>query len=81
MKNDSLILADGVWHRVVQIIQEAILMGVDCTDLLRQIRVMHGQGNELVLTPEYEAMVLEHHKKLLDNIELSGVKAVKPDGN
>ncbi len=63
---DNLALADEVWHRVVQIVQEAMLMGVDCADLLRQVRVSVGSDGALVLTPEYKKMVASHHQKWLD---------------
>lgn len=39
----ELKFADSIWHRVVQIVQEAMLTGVDCSDLLRQIRVEHDE--------------------------------------
>jgi hypothetical protein len=59
--------ADSVWHRVVQIVQESMLLGVDCADLLRQICVMpdEHQGNILVLSPAYEKQVRDMHTKML----------------
>ena len=59
--------ADSVWHRVVQIVQEAMLTGVDCGDLLRQVRVVPDQTDEhvLVLSADYERQVKEMHAKLL----------------
>ena len=59
-------LADGVWHRVVQIVQEAMLTGVDCADLLRQVRVQADEGDPstLVLSPSYQKQVKEMHAKL-----------------
>lgn len=59
--------ADSVWHRVVQIVQEAMLTGVDCGDLLRQVRVVPDETDPhvLVLSSEYERQVKEMHEKLL----------------
>lgn len=59
--------ADAVWHRVVQIVQEAMLTGVDCADLLRQIRVVPDETDDhvLVLSAEYQKQVREMHEKLL----------------
>lgn len=64
-------LADSVWHRVVQIVQEAILEGVDCADLLRQVGVQPDESdpNVLVLTPEYEQQVRDMHQKLLSKVQ------------
>ena len=62
-------LADEVWHRVVQIVQEAMLTGVDCADLLRQVRVQESDAGTLVLTPQYRQMIKEHHQKLEKEIE------------
>lgn len=62
-------ISDEVWHRVVGVIQEAMLMGIDCADLLRQIRVRPNDTGELVLTQGYKAMVREHHAKLLEEAE------------
>lgn len=67
MSDHQLKFADGVWHRVVQIVQEAILTGVDCSDLLRQVRVVPDASDPhvLVLSPEYQRQVIEMHQKLL----------------
>jgi hypothetical protein len=63
----TLKFADSVWHRVVQIIQESMLEGVDCADLLRQVRVTSDDSDPhvLVLTPEYQIQVRDMHDKLL----------------
>lgn len=60
-------LADGVWHRVVQIVQEAMLSGVDCADLLRQVRVVQDPNDptNLVLSSEYQRQVEKMHEKML----------------
>lgn len=59
--------ADGVWHRVVQIVQEAMLTGVDCADLLRQVRVVPGPDDPhvLVLSEGYERQITEMHSEML----------------
>lgn len=59
--------SDSVWHRVVQIVQEAILTGVDCSDLLRQVRIVPDETDPhvLVLSPDYERQVKEMHEKML----------------
>jgi len=64
---NPLQFADSVWHRVIQIVQEAMMTGTDASDLLRQIRVMPDASDEhtLVLTPEYQQLVRESHEKLL----------------
>lgn len=64
---EQLKFADSVWHRVVQIVQEAMLTGVDCGDLLRQVRVVPDETDEhvLVLSADYERQVKEMHEKLL----------------
>jgi hypothetical protein len=64
---NSYVIGDDVWNRVVQIVQEAMLMGVDCADLLRQVRV-NVTGDVLSLTPEYRKMITEHHDKLLTEL-------------
>lgn len=60
-------LADTVWHRVVQICQEAMLTGVDCTDLLRQVRLVPTEADKTVLTlsPGYLKQVRASHEKML----------------
>ena len=59
--------SDSVWHRVVNCVQEAMLTGVDCSDLLRQVRVVPDESDPhvLVLSPDYERQVKEMHEKLL----------------
>jgi len=68
---DQLVISDKVWARVVQIVQEAMLLGVDCADLLREIRVCHCHTDDkvLVLTDAYVKHVTEMHEKLLKDLE------------
>lgn len=59
--------ADSVWHRVVQIVQEGMLMGFDVSDGLRQIRVVPDASdpNVLVLSADYQRQVKDMHDKML----------------
>lgn len=65
-------LSDEVWHQVVRIVQEAILTGVDCTQLLREIRVIDGSVGDLVLTDAYKLAVKERHAELLARAAAGG---------
>ncbi len=60
--------AGDVWARVIQIIQEAMLMGVDCVDLLRQVEVVEDpeQPGTLILSPEYVTQVERMHQAWLE---------------
>ena len=60
-------LSDNVLVRIVQIVQESMLMGIDCADIMRQIDVVidPDDHNQLVLSDEYVKMVREHHEKLV----------------
>jgi hypothetical protein len=80
--------ADTVWHRVVNIVQESMLTGVDCADLLRQMRVQPDAADPsvLVLTPAYEAQVRATHAKLLQQAkelqeQHGGDRFIVPNGN
>ena len=57
--------ADSVSMRLVQIFQEAMMMGVDGADLLRQVQLVPDESdpNVLVLSPEYQAQVKEAYAK------------------
>jgi len=59
-------LSDNVLLRIVNVIQEAMLLGIDCVDILRQIRLQVDDHDveTLVLTPEYKKQVTEMHVKL-----------------
>lgn len=80
--------ADSFFHRVVQIIQEAMITGVDCADLMRQIRVTASEDDlqVLVLSPEYEKQVRAMHEKLLSQAKelqekQAGNRFIIPDGS
>jgi len=66
-------LDDSVIARIAQILQEAILMGVDVVDLLRQIEVVSGDDPEtngiLFLSEQYKLMVDQHHQDLLSAVD------------
>lgn len=66
--DSSLRLHDEVLQRFVQIIQEAMLFGVDCADIMRQVRLeVSEDGLTLVLTDSYKQMVEQHHQKMLSD--------------
>lgn len=59
-------LSDNVLHRVVQIVQEAFLTGVDCADIMRQIELEEGtEHGTLELTEKYKQMVKAQHESML----------------
>ena len=66
----ELKLSDPVLHRIVQIIQEALLLGVDCSDIMRQIRLTTSSDDDsvLVLSDEYQKSVVAMHQKLLEEV-------------
>jgi hypothetical protein len=67
--------SDGVISRIAQILQEAILLGVDIVDILRQVEVKPSvDGVSLELTPEYSKQVLEMHQKLVDEALTKQIK-------
>jgi hypothetical protein len=57
-------LDDSVLHRIVQIVQEAFLTGVDCADIMRQIE-LEPKGSSLVLTDGYKELVKRQHEEML----------------
>lgn len=58
-------LDDSVLHRVVQIVQEAFLTGVDCADIMRQIELTTADDTTLVLSDDYKALVARQHESML----------------
>lgn len=81
MKN-TYKLADSVLARIVQIIQEGMMVGIDVTDLMRQIELeveldeMGLATGNLVQTPEYIALVERTHQQYLDR-----AKQLQEEGN
>jgi len=64
-------ISDAVAMRMIQIFQEALLLGVDGADLMRQVRLTVDSEDAGVLTldPEYEVQVANTHKKYLEDAE------------
>jgi len=64
-------ISDSVAMRFIQIFQEAVLMGLDGADLMRQVRLVVDEASPdtVTLCPQYEAQVIEMHKKYLDDAE------------
>ena len=64
-------ISDSVAMRFIQIFQEAVLMGIDGADLMRQVRLVVDEVNPdtVMLCPQYENQVLEMHKKYLEDAE------------
>lgn len=60
--------SDEVWCRVVQIIQEAMIVGIDVVDMLRMIEVTAVEGT-LTLTEEYKENVEKMRQRWLEAIE------------
>lgn len=65
-------ISDAVAMRMIQIFQEALILGVDGADLMRQVRLVVDEStpDTVTLDPQYEAQVVEMHKKYLDDAEL-----------
>lgn len=65
-------ISDAVAMRMIQIFQEALILGVDGADLMRQVRLVVDESSTdtLTLDPQYEAQVAEMHKKYLDDAEM-----------
>ena len=64
-------ISDSVAMRFIQIFQEAILLGIDGADLMRQVRLVTDAQDPgtMTLCPEYEKQVVEAHKKYLEEAE------------
>ena len=64
-------LSDTVLARIVQIVQEGMMLGIDVTDLMRQIDLEPSSEDEgsLVLTREYLATVERMHEDYLARAE------------
>lgn len=64
-------ISDEVAMRFVQIFQEALLLGVDGADLMRQVRlsVDANESDVLNLDADYKKFVEETHQKYLKEIE------------
>ncbi len=69
MSKKEYTFADEIWHRVVQIVQEAMMTGVDCADIMRQVRVVENDEGVLALTKGYKKMVNENYEKMVKDAE------------
>ena len=64
-------ISDSVAMRFIQIFQEAVIMGVDGADLMRQVRLIVDpeSSDTVTLDPQYQSLVAEQHKKYLEEAE------------
>jgi hypothetical protein len=64
-------ISDAVAMRMIQIFQEAVLLGLDGADLMRQVRLVVDETSPdtVTLDPAYEAQVAESHRKYLEESE------------
>jgi hypothetical protein len=64
-------ISDLVAMRFIQIFQEAVLLGVDGADLMRQVRLVVDSNDETTVTldPQYELQVADMHRKYLEDAE------------
>lgn len=64
-------LSDSVLQRIVQIVQEGMLLAGDVVDLLRQLELeaCSDDPTKLVLTSEYVELVKRSHDDLLERVE------------
>jgi len=70
-------ISDKVAMRMIQIFQEALLLGVDGADLMRQVRLVQDETNTdtLTLDPQYEQQVTDMHRKYLEEAEALKAKS------
>ncbi len=64
-------ISDSVAMRFIQIFQEAVLMGIDGADLMRQVRLVVDpeETDTLMLDPDYKKFVKETHQQYIKDIE------------
>lgn len=58
-------LDDSVLARVVEIVQEAFLTGIDCVDMMRMIELTEYPDGKLHLSDAYVQMVERHYKEMV----------------
>jgi len=65
-------ITDAVAMRFIQIFQEAVLLGVDGADLMRQVRLSVDPENPdtLDLDADYKKFVEDSHQKYLKELEV-----------
>jgi hypothetical protein len=73
-------ISDSIAMRFIQIFQEAVLLGIDGADLMRQVRLIidESQPDTVTLCPEYEKQVAEMHKKYLEDAEMLQSSKTEP---
>jgi hypothetical protein len=61
-------ISDSIAMRFIQIFQEAVLLGIDGADLMRQVRLVVDETtpDTVTLCPVYEKQVVEMHQKYLE---------------
>jgi hypothetical protein len=86
-------LSDNVSRRVIQIFQEAMMLGLDGADLLRQVELKVDEVSvsqnpassddtaTLVLTDDYKQLVKDMHEKYLAEAKVLAAPKGSPDGN
>lgn len=76
-------ISDTVAMRFVQIFQEALLLGLDGADLMRQVRLVVDETNPdtVTLDPQYELRVKEMHEKYLADVEKLQKKTTSENGS
>jgi len=57
-------LDDVVISRIAQMLQEALLLGLDIVDNMRTLRVVEGESGKLTLDPIYVEAVKKEHEML-----------------
>ena len=64
-------ISDSVAMRFIQIFQEAILLGLDGADLMRQVRLSMSETEQdtLEVDLDYKKFVDESHQKYLADLE------------
>lgn len=75
-------ISDSVSMRMIQIFQEALMLGIDGADLMRQVRLVIDESNPdtMTLDPQYEKQVVEMHEKYLNDVERLKAQASGADG-
>lgn len=76
-------ISDTVAMRMIQIFQEALLLGLDGADLMRQVRLVVDEANPdtVTLDPQYEKQVQEMHEKYLSDVERLKNKTTGENGS
>lgn len=75
-------ISDAVSMRMIQIFQEALMLGVDGADLMRQVRLVVDEStpDTMTLDPQYEKQVVEMHEKYLNDVERLKAQTSAADG-